>query len=572
MKKTLTLSIGQYSDAGKKSINQDFHGAYIPKGMLLASKGIAVAIADGISSSNVSQIASEASVSSFLSDYYSTSDAWSVKASAQKVLSATNSWLYSQTRNSPHRFDKDKGYICTFSALIIKSRTAHIFHCGDTRIYRLSGNTLEQLTTDHQHSISTKTTYLTRALGINDYVEMDYVTFPVNEGEVFVLSSDGVHEHLSNQEIARHLHEQPDDLDELAESISQQAINSGSHDNVTLQIVRVDQLPEPRVEEVHQQLESLPLPPTLNPRSNFDGYKILREIYISSRSHVYLAEDIETSEQVVIKTPSTELKDNAQYLESFLMEDWIAKRINNPHVLKAIPAKRKHNYLYIVTEYIEGKNLSQWMRDNPKPEIEVVRKIIEQIAKGIQAFHRQEMIHQDLRPNNIMIDSSGTVKIIDFGSTKVAGLSDIQPINDGIVGTMQYSAPEYFVQNTITAKADIYSIGVIAYEMLSGQLPYGINVCNATTTKAQQKLHYHSLTDQLSAVPEWFDDAIKKSVSINPLKRYYEASELVYDLRHPNKTFISKSRLPLINRNPFAFWKGLSFLLLLIIIWLASGK
>jgi serine/threonine protein phosphatase PrpC/predicted Ser/Thr protein kinase len=572
VKETLTLSIGQYSDAGKKSINQDFHGAYIPKGMLLASKGIAVAIADGISSSNVSQIASEASVSSFLSDYYSTSDAWSVKASAQKVLSATNSWLYSQTRNSPHRFDKDKGYICTFSALIIKSRTAHIFHCGDTRIYRLSGNTLEQLTTDHQHSISTKTSYLTRALGINDYVEMDYVTFPVNEGEVFVLSSDGVHEHLSNQEIASRIREQLCDLDGLAESISQQAINSGSHDNVTLQIVRIDQLPEPRVEEVHQQLESLPLPPTLNPRSNFDGYKILREIYISSRSHVYLAEDIETGEQVVIKTPSTELKDNAQYLESFLMEDWIAKRINNPHVLKAIPAKRKHNYLYIVTEYIEGKNLSQWMRDNPKPEIEVVRKIIEQIAKGIQAFHRQEMIHQDLRPNNIMIDSSGTIKIIDFGSTKVAGLSDIQPINDGIVGTMQYSAPEYFVQDTITAKADIYSIGVIAYEMLSGQLPYGINVCNATTAKAQQKLHYHSLTDQLSAVPEWFDDAIKKSVSINPLKRYYEASELVYDLRHPNKTFISKSRLPLINRNPFAFWKGLSFLLLLIIIWLASGK
>ena len=212
------------------------------------------------------------------------------------------------------------------------------------------------------------------------------------------------------------------------------------------------------------------------------------------------------------------------------------------------------------------------MRDNPKPKVEVVRNIIEQIAKGIQAFHRQEMIHQDIRPNNIMIDSSGTVKIIDFGSTKVAGLSDIQPTNDGIVGTMQYSAPEYFVQDTITAKADIYSMGVMAYEMLSGQLPYGINVCNATTTKSQQKLHYHSLTEQLSAVPEWVDDAVKKAVSINPLKRYYETSEFVYDLRHPNKTFIRKSRLPLINRNPFAFWQGLSFLLMLIILWQAASK
>ena len=572
MKKNLILSIGQYSDAGKKSINQDFHGAYIPEEPLLASKGISVAIADGISSSNVSQIASEASVSSFLSDYYSTSDAWSVKASAQKVLSATNSWLYSQTRNSPDRFNKDKGYICTFSALIIKSRTAHIFHCGDTRIYRLSGKTLEPLTTDHQHTISSETSYLTRALGIHNSVEMDYITFPVNEGEIFVLSSDGVHDHLSNQELASRILEQSDNLNELSESISQQAINAGSHDNVTLQIVRIDQLPEPRVDEVHQQLESLPLPPALQPRSDFDGYRVLREIYISSRSHVYLAEDLDTSEQVVIKTPSTELKDDALYLENFLMEDWIAKRINNPHVLKAIPATRKRNFLYIVTEFIEGQNLAQWMRDNPKPKVEVVRNIIEQIAKGIQAFHRQEMIHQDIRPNNIMIDSSGTVKIIDFGSTKVAGLSDIQPTNDGIVGTMQYSAPEYFVQDTITAKADIYSIGVMAYEMLSGQLPYGINVCNATTTKAQQKLHYHSLTEQLSAVPEWVDDAVKKAVSINPLKRYYETSEFVYDLRHPNKTFIRKSRLPLINRNPFAFWQGLSFLLILIILWQAASK
>ena len=98
------------------------------------------------------------------------------------------------------------------------------------------------------------------------------------------------------------------------------------------------------------------------------------------------------------------------------MEDWIAKRINNPHVLKALPAKRKRNYLYIVTEFIDGQNLSQWIIDNPKPKIEIVRNIIEQVAKGIQAFHRQEMIHQDIRPNNIMIDASGTVKIIDFGS------------------------------------------------------------------------------------------------------------------------------------------------------------
>ncbi|MFB1014533.1 MAG: protein kinase, partial [Alteromonadaceae bacterium] len=106
-----------------------------------------------------------------------------------------------------------------------------------------------------------------------------------------------------------------------------------------------------------------------------------------------------------------------------MLEEWIAKRINNPHVAKAVIANRKRNFLYLVTEFIDGISLNQWMIDNPKPKLEQVRDIIEQTAKGLQAFHRQEMIHQDLRPANIMIDSSNTVKIIDFGSTFIAGVT-----------------------------------------------------------------------------------------------------------------------------------------------------
>ncbi|MDP3330958.1 MAG: protein phosphatase 2C domain-containing protein, partial [Methylococcales bacterium] len=150
MSSQLTITIGQHSDKGRKKINQDFHGVCIPKEPLLSSKGIAIALADGISSSHVSHIASEAAVSSYLDDYYCTSEAWSVKKSAQRVLIATNSWLYSQTRQSQFRFDKDKGYVCTFSAMVIKSTTAYIFHVGDSRIYRLQGHGLEQLTNDHR--------------------------------------------------------------------------------------------------------------------------------------------------------------------------------------------------------------------------------------------------------------------------------------------------------------------------------------------------------------------------------------------------------------------------------------
>src|SRR5258708_33185689 len=111
MSRKLQISVGQYSDKGRKAANQDFHGVLIPAEPLLSSKGIAIVLADGISSSNVSHIASESAVKSFLTDYYCTSESWSVKMSAQRVLAATNSWLHSQTRRSHYAHYRTNGYV-----------------------------------------------------------------------------------------------------------------------------------------------------------------------------------------------------------------------------------------------------------------------------------------------------------------------------------------------------------------------------------------------------------------------------------------------------------------------------
>jgi serine/threonine protein kinase len=128
------------------------------------------------------------------------------------------------------------------------------------------------------------------------------------------------------------------------------------------------------------------------------------------------------------------------------MEEWIARRISHPHVLKPGGLNRKKQFLYVTTEYIEGCTLTQWMRDHPQPDLETVRNLIDQIARGLQAFHRLEMLHQDLRPDNILIDAAGTVKLIDFGSASVAGVVEaIAPAERGtMLGTPQYTAPEYF--------------------------------------------------------------------------------------------------------------------------------
>src|SRR5438874_13791282 len=132
----LNLPVGQHSDKGRKAANQDFHGVLIPDEPLLGLKGIAIVLADGISSSQVSRVASESAVKGFLTDYYCTSESWSVRTSAQRVREATNSWLYSQTRRSQYSYDKDRGYVCTLSAMVLKSTTGQIFHVGDSRIYR----------------------------------------------------------------------------------------------------------------------------------------------------------------------------------------------------------------------------------------------------------------------------------------------------------------------------------------------------------------------------------------------------------------------------------------------------
>src|SRR5690349_5677849 len=571
MPRELKISVGQFSDKGAKETNQDFHGVLIPDEPLLSLKGISVVLADGISTSSVSRIAAESAVKGFLTDYYCTSESWSVRTSAQRVLEATNSWLHAQTR-SQYAYDKDRGYVCTLSAIVIKSTTAHLFHIGDSRIYRLSGNTLEQLTNDHRIVISSQQSYLGRALGVNPQIEIDYQMLRLEPGDVFVLATDGIYEHLSARRIAKVVNEGGADLDAAAKGIVDQAFDAGSEDNLTVQIVRIDEVPDGEAAEVFAQPQEMPLPPLLEARAVFDGYRIVRELHGSSRSHIYLAVDIETDMVVTIKIPSIDLRDDPAYLKRFMMEEWVARRIDSPHVLKPCLLQRKRNFLYVATEYIDGQTLTQWMIDNPKPTLETVRGIVEQIAKGLRAFHRKEMLHQDIRPDNIMIDATGTVKIIDFGSTRITGVVEAEPsgARNDILGTQQYTAPEYFLGEPATSRSDLFSLGVITYQMLTGKLPYGAQIANARTRSQFNRLIYRPASHGDRELPQWIDGTLEKAVHPNPYKRYDSFSEFLFDLRHPNANYLSTSSTPLIERNPLLFWKSTTIVLALAVIVLLA--
>jgi serine/threonine protein kinase len=356
-----------------------------------------------------------------------------------------------------------------------------------------------------------------------------------------------------------------DDLAAAARALVDRALAAGSEDNLTVQVVRVDALPPPDAPEALLLRAGLAPAPLLQPREVFDGYRIERELHGSSRSHVYLATDLETGARVALKVPSVDLGGEPAYLDRLMLEEWIARRLRSPHVLRAHERSRPRSHLYLAMEYVEGRTLAQCLRDRPALDLEWMRDVVEQLARGLQAFHRMEMVHRDLRPENILIDGSGTVKIIDFGSVRVAGLSD-----DGgsqaeeLLGTLQYTAPECFLGEPASERSDLFSLGVIAYQMLSGRLPYGARAARLRTRTEQARLAYTSVLEDGRAIPAWVDAALAKAVHPLPHKRQAALSEFVHDLRHPPADWLARRRPALAERHPVRFWQAIALGLALL--------
>ncbi len=559
------VRVGQHSVAGAKERNDDSYGVVVPVAALLATHGIAMAVADGMSSSEGAKEASENCVKSFLEDYYATHASWSVKKSVGVVLKAVNSWLYAQGQR---QHDSERGMVSTFSGLVLKGGTAHIFHAGDSRISRLRGGRLEPLTREHRVRVGRGLEHLSRAFGVDQNLDIDYRAEPLEAGDMLFFTTDGVHDHLSASDIVEIVSSPGADLDTAARRIVDRAFEKGSTDNLTCQIVRID-APGHADESAHlRALTALPFPPELGPGMAFDGFAIVRELHTSKRTQVYLARDVATGEMVVLKTPSVNFEDDPVYIEMFVREEWVGRLVASPHVLKVLAPARMRRHLYSVNEYFDGQTLRQWMRDHPRPEFESVRSIVEQIAKGLRACHRKDIIHQDLKPENVMIDANGLVKIIDFGSARAAGFDEMaSPIaQPQLAGTLDYTAPEVHLGERPTNRADIFALGVIAYELLTGRLPFSRGFANARDVT---RLGYVSAREARDDIPVWMDAALEKAVHKQPAERTDALSALVEDLRRPNTALGYDRPRPLIERNPAGFWRTVALVLLVLNIVLA---
>lgn len=560
LKGNLSFSVGQYTSAGRKADNDDAIGIRIPEGTLLSTKGAAAIIADGVSAAEAGKEASETCVRNFLVDYFSTPDTWTVKKSTSQVLIALNRWLYS--RGLAFR-EAQKGYVSTFSGVIFKSHTAHIFHVGDSRIYRLREGKLEQITRDHRTIISEKESYLVRAMGLDVSLDVDCSTVELEVGDVFLLSTDGIHEFISLKDIIAALINVRDNYDEACQRLAQKALDNNSDDNLSCQIIRINSLPDQNIEDATQKLTALPFPPPLDVGKVIDGFRVEKELHANSRSQVYLVTDVATGEPYCMKTPSVNFEDDAAYIERFVMESWIGSRIHNHHVLKIHTPNRPKTCLYYLMHYVQGITLTQWIKENPNPPVQNVIYIVEQIVKGLRAFHRRETLHQDIRPANIMIDRNGEVTIIDFGSCLVKGVAEIaSPIKrDNVLGTAEYSAPEHVLGGHCSEQSDIFSLAVVVFEMLTGKQPFKGKLSQCRSERAYLNTEYVPAYELNPLVPFWIDAAIKKGLRYNPERRYADVSEFLHELQQPNPKYKAQYRSILSDKKPETPWQLLSLVL-----------
>ncbi|MDP7593174.1 MAG: bifunctional protein-serine/threonine kinase/phosphatase [Litorilituus sp.] len=565
----LQVDIASHSIQGLKDNNEDGVGFFVPEEpSVLESKGIVLAVADGVSSAEAGKEASNTAITRFLSDYYQTPDTWSVKHAGQKILSSINLTLFKRS----HEFaSEEKGYLTTFTALVLKSRIAHYFHAGDSRAYLLRDGVFKQLTRDHVASIGSGRSFLARAMGMDNSIQIDYSQFTLEIDDVLLVTSDGIHDFVSAEKIIEII-STPKPCQARIETLVREAFDSGSDDNISGSLCQLATLPNESLDDYNSKLTRLPFPPPLDDGVLLDGYKVIREIFASSRSQLYLVEDTDTGEQMVMKTPSINFEEDTGYIDRFIQEEWIGKRINNEHVVNIISQQRLRTCLYYLMEYVQGISLDQWIEENHFPKPKTAINIVEQIAQGLSAFHQMETIHQDLKPGNILISSDHNIKILDFGSVFVAGLAEVfVPLeHEGVLGTATYSDPKYLLGKNTGIQGDLYALATITYEIFTGKLPYGNKIEECQTAFEYDRLRYISASEANPIIPTWFDRTLEKGASFDLEQRYTNIPEFIKDLKNPNPEYLLDD--PKVNKNKpqILFWQLLSgFWILMLVLVIA---
>jgi len=547
----LDIDLGQSSLTGKRERNEDFYGCVTPEGDTLRNKGIAVVVADGVGGHLGGAEASQMAVKSFLMDYYSTPETWTVEKSCFQVLSAANRWIHAEGKRNP----KLLGMATTLSALVLKGRMFHLFHVGDSRIYRLRGGKLEQLTHDHVREGRNSDGILTRAMGLEDQLKLESQTDELAVGDAFFFCTDGVWGVLTHERISTLLTQgaQDDDPQQTCERITQAAAEAGSQDNITAQLVTIASLPEHGDEEMDLAIRELPVLERVAPGMVIDHFEILEKVHKSRMATIFKARDSHNQEIVALKFANPLNADDPLYMDRFLREEWAGRRIQSDHTVAVLPlAPGRRNYLYYAMAFHGGETLAQRLeRKHYLPAAEVV-DIAKQMCRGLAHMHRLGVIHRDIKPENVLITKDGVVKIIDMGVVRVAGLKKLTlEGSDRKVapGTPSYMAPELFKGAGGDECSEVYAVAVTAYHLLTRKYPYG----EIEAFSRPNFSRYTPPSRHNPEVPQWLEWILQKALDRHPEKRHQVMTALLHQLEKPEQ--VNGQAMPLMDRDPEWFWK-----------------
>ena len=560
-------SVGFASETGPRKRNEDFAGAVLGLELPEPRRDIVAAIADGIGGANGGRVAAETAVRGFLDGFCDLPETMEVRRAAAIVVNALNSWIYSQGQ----RDAKLAGMGCTFTALVLRGRVAHVLHVGDTRAYRLAGDRLTCLTIDHVREGGTSRSHiLNRALGVETEVRLDYSTQPVARHDRFLLCSDGVHRVLAAETIADILRERSAS-EESAQALVAAALHSGSTDNCTTLVVDVVDLPTAESADIGAALMQLPLIPVPIDGETVDGF-VLKALLSDGRyTRLFGAVDEVEGGEVVLKFPKPQAAAVATYRTAFVREAWVGARVHSPWVGRtiALPPGRQ-TCLYTVMPLYHGELLDSRLARRPLIGLEEGRNIAIKLARGTAALHRAGIIHRDIKPDNVILERDASLRLIDLGVVRVPGLEDFPP--EDVPGTPAYMAPEMFAGEPGNEATDIYALGVTMFRAFTGEFPYG----NPNATGPPRRDRPTALSALRPDLPAWLEGALGRAIAVDPTERFRDMNEFAMEMETGPARAPLAVRRPrtLYERAPVRFWQAvaaiLAFALFAMLLWHGS--
>ncbi len=550
---TPRVSIGTHSAQGPRPRNEDFVGAVLGSQVAAERRDVAAAIADGIGSAKGGRVAAETAVRGFLDGFWDVPETMEVQRAGARILDSLNAWINAQGQQDANLV----GMGCTFTALVLRGRLAHLLHVGDTRAYRWSNDRLVRLTTDHVRDDRGKSPVLTRAVGIEPELRLDYTSHAVALHDRFLLCSDGVHGSLVDEAIADILkvRSAPDDT---ARALTDAALEAGSTDNCTALVLDVVALPTARSADVGSHIRRLPLIPVPQVGDTVDGFVLNVLVSDGRYSRIFGAVDDVDGGPVVLKFPKPQVAAVETYHAAFVREAWVGTRVTSPwvaHVIELPPGRQ--TCLYTVMPLYTGELLESRIARQPAVGLEEGRRIAVRLAHATAALHRADIIHRDIKPDNVMLEAEGSLKLLDLGVVRLPGLEDVAP--EQIPGTMAYVAPEMFKGEAGNVATDIYALGVTVFRMFTDTFPYG----NVDATSPPRQERPRDLATLRPDLPAWVQAVLARAIALNPAERFRDMTDFAHEFEAGPVYAPPPARRPLTlyERSPVRFWQGVSVLL-----------